>query len=48
MKGVPFTWMNYGTGGKVTIFFILLLNEALKNLPGRIFFQLSFLTLEWL
>lgn len=48
MKGVPFTWMNYSTGGKVTIFFILLLNEALKNLPGRIFFQLSLLTLEWL
>jgi len=29
-------------------FFILLLNEALKNPPGRIFFQLAFLTLEWL
>lgn len=31
MKGVSFTWMNCGTGGKVTIFFILLLNEALKK-----------------
>lgn len=50
-KGISFAWMNYGTGGRVTIFFfiiILLLNEALKLLPGRIFFQVSFLTLEWL
>lgn len=42
MKGVSFTWMDCGTGGKVTIFFILLLNEAFKKICQQNIFSAFF------